>query len=188
MRRALRATWIVLASVAIATILTFPISRIEIHSRDVLFIAAVIVSSRWAGTRAGLSAALLSVLVFDWFFDPTPHTLDLTAGGVVQAIVFGSVSFLVASLEKRRRQAICSLEESNQKLSASLKEIKILHGILPTCSYCKRIRAEDETWAQMERYIHEHSEAAFSHTVCPDCLEKYFPQIDHRKQGSGERK
>jgi len=178
----------VLASVAIATLLTFPISRIEIHSRDLLFIAAVIVSSRWGGTRAGLSAALLSVLVFDWFFDPTPHILDLTGGGVVQAIVFGSVSILVASLERRRRQAICSLEETNQKLIDSLNEIKILHGILPICSYCKRIRAEDETWAQMEGYIHEHSEAAFSHTVCPDCLEKHFPDIYHHKYGPVEPK
>jgi K+-sensing histidine kinase KdpD len=183
----LRSTWIVLASIAVATLLTFPIARIEIHSRDVLFIAAVIVSSRCAGATAGVSAALLSVLVFDWFFDPTPHILDFTFAGVVQAVVFGSVSLLVASLEKQRRHAIWSLEEANQELIASLNEIKILRGVLPICSYCKRIRTEDDTWTQMETYIHEHSEADFSHTVCPDCLGKYFPDIYHRKYGPVKR-
>jgi hypothetical protein len=84
-------------------LLTFPISRIEIHSRDVLFIAAVIVASRYAGATAGLSAALLSVLVFDWFFDPTPHVLDFTLAGLVQAVVFGSVSLLAASVSERNR-------------------------------------------------------------------------------------
>ena len=151
MHPALRATSIVLASVVVATLLTFPISRIEIHSRDVLFIAAVIVASRYAGATAGLSAALLSVLVFDWFFDPTPHVLDFTFAGLVQAVVFGSVSLLVASLEKQRRQAIWSLEDTNRKLSTSLNEIKILRGILPICSYCKQIRTEADTWAQMGR-------------------------------------
>lgn len=183
MHPALRATSIVLASVLIATLLTFPISRIEIHSRDVLFIAAVIVTSRYAGALAGISAALLSVLIFDWFFDPTPHVLDFTLAGFVRSVVFGSVSLLVASLEKQRRQAICSLEEANIKLSTSLKEIKILRGILPICSYCKQIRTEGNTWAQMETYIHEHSEADFSHTVCPDCLRKHYPDIYDRKYG-----
>ena len=188
MHPSLRATSIVLVSVAIATLLTFPISRIEIHSRDVLFIAAVIVSSRWAGVKAGVCAALLSVLVFDWFFDTTPHILDFTFAGLVQAVVFGSVSLLVASLEKQRHQAIWSSEDANQKLMTSLNEIKVLHGILPICSYCKRIRTEDNTWDQMEAYIHEHSEADFSHTVCPDCLGKYFPDIYHSKYGPVERK
>jgi len=186
MHPTLRAASIVLASVVIAALLTFPISRIEIHSRDVLFIAAVIVASRYAGATAGLSAALLSVLVFDWFFDPTPHVLDFTLAGLVQAVVFGSVSLLVASLEKQRRVAISSLEEANKKLRASVDEVKILHGILPVCAYCKRIRTETNTWAQMETYIHEHSEADFSHTMCPDCLRKYYPDIYERKYGQTE--
>jgi len=188
MHPALRAASIVLASVAIATLLTFPISRINTQSRDVLFIAAFIVASRYAGAAAGLSAALLSVLIFDWFFDPTPHVLDFTFAGLVQAVVFGSVSLLVASLEKQRREAIWSLQEANRKLSASLKEIKILHGILPICSFCKRIRTEADTWAQLERYIHEHSEADFSHTVCPECLRKHYPDIYDRKYGPMESK
>jgi len=178
-----RAPSIVLASVFVATLLTFPISLIDIQSRDVLFLAAVIVVSRYAGATAGLCAALFSVLIFDWFFDPTPHILDFTVAGLVRAVVFGSVSMLVASLEKQRRGAIRSLEETNKKLSTSLDEIKILRGILPVCSYCKQIKTETDTWVQMEKYIHEHSEADFSHGVCPDCLRKYYPEIYDRLYG-----
>jgi len=82
MHPALRATSIVLASVVVATLLTFPISRIEIHSRDVLFIAAVIVASRYAGATAGLSAALLSVLVLTGSLIPLPMFWTLRSRGL----------------------------------------------------------------------------------------------------------
>lgn len=183
MLRCIRAAFIVLASVVVATLMTFPIAPAVIPNRDVLFIAAVIVTSRYAGATAGLCAALLSVLVFDWFFDPTPRVLDFTLAGLVRAVVFAAVSLLVASLEKQRRQAIGFLEEANRKLRSSLDEIKVLHGILPICCYCKRIRTDADSWVQMEKYIHEHSEADFSHCVCPDCLRQYYPDIYDRKYG-----
>lgn len=52
------------------------------------------------------------------------------------------------------------------------KEIKTLKGIIPICSYCKKIRDDRESWHQLEAYITEHSEALFSHGICPSCLEK----------------
>jgi PAS domain S-box-containing protein len=55
-------------------------------------------------------------------------------------------------------------------LRRALEKVKTLQGILPTCSYCKRIRDEQNTWHQFEYYIREHSEAEFSHGVCPECL------------------
>ena len=47
-----------------------------------------------------------------------------------------------------------------------------LSGLLPICSYCKRIRKEENRWQQLEVYLSEHSEAEFSHGICPDCLER----------------
>jgi predicted GNAT family acetyltransferase len=70
---------------------------------------------------------------------------------------------------------------TNVKLRVSLDQIKILRGILPVCSYCKRVRTETNKWAEMETYIREHSEANFSHTVCPDCLRKYYPDLYDRQ-------
>ena len=166
----LRLPTIVLATVTVATLLTFPLSRVVVHSRSLLFMAAVILASRYGGAFAGICTALFSVLVFDWFFDSTPYALDLTWSGVIRALVFCLVSLLVASLENQRRQAISSLEEANKQLRNSLEEVKVLRGLLPVCAYCKQIRNEAGVWLQMEKYIRQHSELDFTHGICPGCL------------------
>jgi len=55
------------------------------------------------------------------------------------------------------------------------RRLRVLQGMLPICSFCKRIRTGAE-WQQMEQYITEHSEARFSHTYCPDCGRQHYPQ------------
>lgn len=61
------------------------------------------------------------------------------------------------------------LEDKVRQLEASLARVKQLEGILPICMYCKKIRDDKENWRQMEEYISEHSEANFSHGLCPEC-------------------
>ncbi|HBG19366.1 MAG TPA: hypothetical protein DDY32_08855, partial [Desulfobulbaceae bacterium] len=56
-------------------------------------------------------------------------------------------------------------------------EIKILRGLLPICASCKRIRDDQGNWTQMELYIKNHSEAEFSHGLCPECARKLYPEI-----------
>jgi len=61
-----------------------------------------------------------------------------------------------------------------KKISAEMiNQVKILRGLLPICSYCKRIRNDAGAWNQIEDYICEHSEADFSPGICPDCSEKH---------------
>jgi len=182
-RHHLRAGIIVLASVGIATLLTFPLSRHIVHSRDLLLVSAVIVTARWVGAVPGLCAALLSFAVFDWFFDQTPYTLDFTWGGLLRAGVFGAVSVLVATLERKRQQAIAELENANLDLHAAFDEIKVLRGFLPICAQCKQIRAESGAWVPIEKYVHEHSEASFTHSICPECMRKLYPEISPGQRG-----
>ena len=68
------------------------------------------------------------------------------------------------------------LHDKKNKLQKALDEIKILQGIIPICSHCKQIRDDDGIWNQIEKYINEHSEASFSHGICPDCLETHHPE------------
>lgn len=56
------------------------------------------------------------------------------------------------------------------ELQAALEQVKHLQGLLPICSYCKRIRDDGNYWQAVETYISAHSEARFSHGICPDCL------------------
>jgi hypothetical protein len=63
------------------------------------------------------------------------------------------------------------------KLQKALDEIKTLEGILPICMHCKKIRDDQGYWSQIEKYIHAHSGAKFSHGICPDCLERHYPEV-----------
>lgn len=94
-------------------------------------------------------------------------TIILMSAGIFLAIAIGScISHLIRKAEKL-------LEHEK---NAALDEIKVLRGILPICSYCKQIRDDKGIWKQMEEYIYAHSEAAFSHSICPDCMKKHYPE------------
>lgn len=180
-----RSATIAIVSTALAVLLTFPLAKFVTHSRDLFFVAAVIVASRYAGVVMGLLVSLASVLLFDWFFDGTPHALDFSLGGLLRAIVFCSLSILVASLEQHRRYVIASLEEANKKLRSALEEIKTLRGILPICSYCKKIRTEVGSWIEVENYVRKHSEAEFSHGICPNCMREHYADLYGQKPSRG---
>ncbi len=61
-------------------------------------------------------------------------------------------------------------------ISSYKKKIETLRGIIPICSYCKQIRDDKGYWNKVEQFIAEHTEAEFSHSICPDCMEEHFPE------------
>ena len=78
--------------------------------------------------------------------------------------------------DKEREQLIIELREA-------INEIKTLRGILPICSSCKKIRDDKGYWNQIELYIRNHSNAQFSHGICPECAKKLYPYLDiHKKR------
>ncbi len=64
-----------------------------------------------------------------------------------------------------------------RELQKTLSEVKILRGFLPICASCKRIRDDQGYWNQIESYIRDRSEAEFSHSICPDCAKKLYPDL-----------
>ncbi len=78
--------------------------------------------------------------------------------------------------EIKRRQI--EREKLIAELQDALAEVKTLSGLLPICSHCKKIRDDKGYWTQIESYIHEHSEAEFSHSICQECAKKYYPDLD----------
>lgn len=72
-----------------------------------------------------------------------------------------------------------TLADRVRKLEEALSNVKQLQGLLPMCSYCKRIRDDQNYWQQVESYISDHSAVQFSHSYCPDCFDRYVkPQLD----------
>ncbi len=63
------------------------------------------------------------------------------------------------------------------ELKKSAQQIKTLHGLLPICSSCKRIRDDGGYWNKIEEYIKEHSKAEFTHSICPECAKKLYPEF-----------
>jgi len=79
-----------------------------------------------------------------------------------------------------------SLRQKNKELSEALAQVKQLKGLLPICMYCKKIRNDENYWQQIEDYIAHHSEAEFSHGVCPECYEKHSPRYAKREKTQTE--
>ena len=77
-------------------------------------------------------------------------------------------------VELRRLNAM--LEARNKELEEALSKVKTLRGLLPICASCKKIRDDQGYWQQVEVYVRDHSEAEFSHGLCPDCAKKLYPQ------------
>jgi len=76
---------------------------------------------------------------------------------------------------------ISEMEQKNIELEIALSEVKTLKGLLPICSHCKKIRDDKGYWNQIEIYLCEHSEAEFSHGLCPDCGQKLYPDFYNEK-------
>lgn len=97
----------------------------------------------------------------------------------MQAVSF-SFAREYARAMNRVRESAASLsaqvaDRTRERDEATL-EIKVLHGILPICMHCHRIRTDEQSWQRLEKYIQQHSEATFSHGLCPDCLRKHYAQ------------
>jgi CheY-like chemotaxis protein len=69
-----------------------------------------------------------------------------------------------------------ALEQRTVELEKALGEIKVLQGIIPICAACKKIRDDQGYWQQLEGYINDHSNAKFSHSICPACAKELYPE------------
>jgi hypothetical protein len=93
------------------------------------------------------------------------------------ASAFGAYHWRVWRLLKRER-------ELKKRVDDSIAQIKILSGLIPICSICKKIRNDQGFWDQLEHYIDEHSEASFTHGICPDCTAKLYGRGTMEKRKS----
>jgi hypothetical protein len=83
-------------------------------------------------------------------------------------------------VEKEKEKLIVELQQA-------LAEVKVLSGMLPICSFCKNIRNDEGYWQEIEAYLREHSTAEFSHSVCKDCMKKYYPEIYQELKREGNK-
>ena len=150
----------------------------------VLYVSVVLLSMSLPQRRyiiifAGMSS-LLTVLGF--FLSPPGGELWKVIANRLLSLyaiwVTAILSLQRKKAEGEREKVIDDLREANSK-------IKILSGLLPICASCKKIRDDKGYWNRIETYIHDHSEAEFSHGICPDCAKKLYPEYYKEKEKTG---
>ncbi len=120
----------------------------------------------------------------------TPDVLFEVVGLVISCAMVAGIYLIqplfqemASSREKLRgmNEILSSLSGEQKKLIAELQDalanIKTLKGMLPICASCKKIRDDKGYWNQIEVYVREHSDAEFSHGLCPDCAQTYYDQL-----------
>jgi hypothetical protein len=167
-------TWITLSGILLVVILglTDFVTGYEI-SFSIFYLAPVAFVSWFAGKRAGLTIALLSAVV--WLAadvasgHPFPHFLVAFWNALVRLGFF----VLTVILLNKLHFIIDEQGTLIKDLQEAMDEARTLTGLIPICAWCKRVRDDEGYWKQVELYISEHSEASFTHAICPECKQKW---------------
>ncbi len=115
-------------------------------------------------------------------------TSKSSSDDVVEALDAGANNYLVkpfnaaelkAHIEVGRRMIVAeeALAARNAELQEALDHIRTLRGIVPICAVCKKIRDDKGYWSQVEDYVSKHTEAEFSHGICPTCAHSFYPEL-----------
>jgi len=150
------------------------------------------------GFREAVILTLMTLVVF-WLagkYDILENLTDFTRkyenlelDELITTAVFLSFALSVFALRRWHETSILhgEIKAKNRELEKAVAEIRRLKGIIPICSGCKKIRDDTGYWQQVEEYVETHSQARFSHSMCPDCMESYygnekwFRKIDKRR-------
>lgn len=134
------------------------------------------------GTREGIAWIVVVILpsaIFVYspgFFNTYSYPIQFRTALFVAVSLSVILSYILESL---RAHFISQIEQKNTELLNALAEVKKLSGLIPICSSCKKIRDDKGFWNQIEIYIRDHSEAEFTHGICPECVEKLYPDTDY---------
>ncbi len=146
----------------------------------VLYIFVVLVSLWAPNNRATvIVAALASVCIVAAFFLKPP--VDEMWKVVFNRAISLFAVWITATLGLERKKVEQQKNALLLEREKALEEVKILRGFLPICSSCKKIRDDLGDWSQLEGYIKDHSEAEFTHSICPECAAKLYPDFYKQK-------
>jgi len=117
-----------------------------------------------------------------WLYVKSPQWHELEMISIFGVYLFSNIFGILVSWEIKtyqRKQFILLINEREAKnnLEKVISEIKILRGILPICSFCNKIRNDSGYYERVDEYITKHSEADFSHTICPECFSENYPEL-----------
>jgi PAS domain S-box-containing protein len=121
-------------------------------------------------------------VIFEWHAKDKSGCLFWVEVSLKPAII-NDKNCILATVRDITERKLSALERERlvNELQEALAKVKILSGMMPICSYCKKIRDDKGYWNQLESYISKHSDALFSHSICPECLKKEIPYFYREK-------
>lgn len=133
----------------------------------VTYLIPVALASWYSGRWWGLALAIVLPLIRFYFnisLWKVPWTVaETSVNALIRIVVLSAFSFVIDRAASQ-----------TQKLS---REVQILEGLLPVCTFCKKIRDQKDQWQPMETYITARTAATFSHGICPDCLKEHYGDV-----------
>jgi len=143
----------------------------------VFYFIPIVLAAWYAGHRWSIAISLISAATWcvSDIYTSVPYSY---IWGPWDAIV-RLISFLVLAMALSKiKDYQFKLQAVNQQLTDAMAQIKQLTGIVPMCSFCRKIRDEKQHWIPLEQYITDHSEAQVSHGLCPSCYKKHYGEAD----------
>jgi hypothetical protein len=129
------------------------------------------------GGMVGLFLVMMIHISWRWFRATlTLLTLEVSNGQLIARLKseIAERQQIAEDLRKARDFLEERVAERTAELQHAMDKVKVLRGLLPICSNCKKIRDDQGYWTQLETYIHRHSEAEFTHGLCPNCADSLF--------------
>lgn len=103
---------------------------------------------------------------------------------IISTLIVTAVLLLIFSIRRVKELSALKydLQQRNDELEGAIREIRQLEGLLPLCSFCKKIRLESGHWEQVDHYIINNTDAKISHGICPDCIREHYPEVYNKKK------
>lgn len=126
----------------------------------------------------------------DRFYEFSREHEDWELDEIFFTVAYLAVVFAFMTWRRWREMVAvqAKLRQRNAELEAARREVKQLRGIMPICSNCKSIRDDKGYWHEVEKYVSEHSDADFSHGLCPACIRKLYPDFADDVVNNSEEK
>ncbi len=109
---------------------------------------------------------------FELYMDVTPYRQEH------RQVAFLSISVVFLALAVGALSLAAMVRYLTRVIRSRTETLRVLEGLLSICSFCKKVRAEDDQWVKIERYVAERSDSDFTHSLCPECMEEHYPDTE----------
>jgi len=124
---------------------------------------------------------IVSSMIIPWLWwsmiNPELVRFGIMTGVICSSILAPPLMYALSNLSSELDRSEEAVRHTHEQLQGTLDNARELSGMLRICASCKKVRDDKGYWSQVEIYLHDHSRAAFSHSICPSCYARHYPEL-----------